>query len=148
MFHLGVLRLIQGRVRRREVRAGVRHGRAQPQGIELVTYVVVMMNVFARAMQRIGRPPVQPLPDASQRRNGIAARAGRALIQHLDEPAEIAFDLDLADAVQLAELQIGIPAQTHQRGSIRNVQGRHRVLGADALAIPDRQLNRRIAECM
>ena len=49
VIHLRDLRLVERRVGRREVRAGVGHRLAEPQRVELVADVVVVMDVLARA---------------------------------------------------------------------------------------------------
>jgi hypothetical protein len=53
MIELGDLRLIERGVRRGVVRARVGHRASEPQLIEIVADVVVMVNVLAGAIQRV-----------------------------------------------------------------------------------------------
>ena len=64
MIHLGVLRFIETDLRGREIGACIRHRLAEPERIELVAQVVVVMNVVARTRQCVRRAAVQPLADS------------------------------------------------------------------------------------
>ena len=122
----------------------------EEQLVELVADVVVVVDVFARAMQRVGGPAMHPLRDVPSEVHRIAPGIGRASIQQLDHAAEIAVHLDLARAVQLAEFHVRVHAKPHQRAPVRDVQRRNRLAGRvhDPIAVPKRELDGRIAECM
>ena len=124
VIHLGDLRLVERRRRRRKVRARVRHRRAEPERIELVADVVVMMNVLARAVQRVARPTMAPLREAARERHRLRGSAS-ADVQLLDHAQDAAVHVDPAGAVQLAELQVRVGAQAQQRATILDVQRRN-----------------------
>ena len=53
MIHLGLLRRLNSHLFLRKIGAGVLHFFIQPQPIEIVTDIVVMMDVFPRAVVRV-----------------------------------------------------------------------------------------------
>ncbi len=109
----------------------------------------MMMNVLARAVQRVARPPMAPLREAAPKRHRLRGLC-RADVQLLDHAQDAAVHVDPAGAVQLAELQVRVGAQTQQRATILDVQRRDgsRAERRDLVAVPERECDGRIAERM
>ena len=53
MIHLSLLRCLQGHVRVWKIRTGVLQFMIEPEAIEIVSDIVVMMNIPLRTTQRI-----------------------------------------------------------------------------------------------
>jgi hypothetical protein len=90
-----------------------------------------------------------PLRQAAPERHRLRGFRGTD-VQLLDHAQDAAVHIDLAVAVQLAELQVRIRAQTQERAPIGNAQRRDRGCAErrDLVAIPQRERDGRIAECM
>ena len=133
--HLRDLRLLERGVRRREIRAGVDHLAIQPEPVELVAEVVVVMDVLARGAHVVRALPQPPGP----RRRASRAR-DRSRFEQRDQ---IAADLDGAEHVGFAEIEIGIPHPAEQRAAVLEDDGRHRRRPAvDGSSNPSQSTNR------
>jgi hypothetical protein len=146
--HLGDLCLLQRRGEVRIVGAGVGHGVAQPQRIEVIAQIVVLVNVVARAGQGVGTWPMQPTGHFVCNGMGIAD-AAQAPIDGGDESDEIALDFDPTRAVSIAEAYLRIAQQTPKGISVRNTNsfGGRDCARTDVLTGPSQfELDGRIAE--
>ena len=143
--HFRDLRLVERRLGRRVVGAGVRHRAAEPQRVELVADVVVVMDVVARAGQRIEVRAAQrgecALPQRRPAAGGAAGPVDR--LQQLDQ---IALDQHVAVAVGIAEVQRGIGEHPAQNGTAGKGHACHRLGRARLGTAADRKLHRRPAE--
>src|SRR5689334_17141779 len=105
--HFRYLRFIERSSGCRVVGARVRHGPAQPQRIKLVAYVVVMMNVVARAVQGVDAPTTHHFDTPAQ--NGEAAPGSRAgTVNGFEYAYQITVDADATLAVGLAKADLRI----------------------------------------
>ena len=132
----------------RVIGARVGHGLTQPQRIEVVTEIVVPVDVVARSGKRVATRAVKPRNDAVG--DGISGvwRAQSAEQRH-HEPDQIALDLQLARAVGIAETNLRVAQQTPQRAAVRDSHGfrRPRRTRGDALTGPSEfELDGRVAE--
>ena len=79
----------------RVISTGVGHRLAEPQRIELVADVVMMMDVLARAIETIGaRSADRPAEGAYQ--CATCANLGAGAINGIEQVREISLDVDLA----------------------------------------------------
>ena len=147
VIHFRDLRLVERRRRRRKVSTGVRHRLAEPQRVELVADVVVVVNVLARARERVARTAMTPLREAAPERDRLRGLRC-ADVQLLDHAQDAAVHVDFAGAVQLAELQVRIGAQAQERTAVRDAQrrDRRRAERRDPVAVPEYESDGRIAE--
>ncbi len=108
--------LLQGRIRRREIRARVDHLVVQPQTIEVVPDVVVMMHVLAS-----GARVVRSLPQPPR-----TTRTRERAVDGFEQFEEIALDIDEARHVGLTEIELGIPHPPVEGRPLLEYQGRDR----------------------
>ena len=106
-----------------------------------------MVNVLARARERVARTTMTPLREAAPERDRLR-RLRCADVQLLDHAQDAAVHVDLAGAVQLAELQVRIGAQAQESAAVRDAQrgDRRRAERRDAVAVPEYESDGRIAE--
>lgn len=110
---LGDLRCLERRFRRVEQRAGVDELAIQPQLIEIIPEVVVVVHVATGQAKAVGTRDQQRQPLAN--RQAIAARQAA---RRLHDPREPPSNVDPTLGIELAELQIRIGDQFQQRFAI------------------------------
>src|SRR6185437_3817597 len=116
--------------------------------VELVADVVVVMDVVARARERVAaRPVLQGAREPAQQRAARLGLRGGA-IDRLEQRDEITLDLDATLAVEIPEPEMRI---AHEREGHATVGEADRCDGlparrCDALPIREHERNRRIAE--
>ena len=113
MIHLGALRRLERHAGLGKIRAGVLHRFAvEPQRVELVAEVVVAADVVARRGNRAlagrGAGPELPPGGAAGSAPGLDRGVGAFEKDH-----QVAFDLDAAEAVQVAQMQRRIADHMH-----------------------------------
>lgn len=141
--HLG---LSQRRIGCFEVRAGVDHLLVQPQFVELVAEVVVVMHVVLRAVKRVslqGREPRPQLLPLVAARRPFGVGPGYFVYELL----EISMDLDQSAAVVFAEAHRRRAQQFEQHRPIADLHLRDRrlVRATELLAVPELHGDPRIA---
>ena len=115
MLHLGDLGLLEGRVGGREIGAGVDHLPVEPEGVEVVAEIVVMVRVGTRAAARVAAPehPAPPPPEPCQPVAPLGPEDG---VQHL---LQVTVDLDPPVRVGVAEVELGRrPEEPEQRPGV------------------------------
>jgi hypothetical protein len=98
--HLRGLRVLQRGIGRREIRAGIQHLAIKPQTVEVVAEIVVVMNVLSRGTRIVRLLPEPPGPTPG---------GPESPVDLLEEPEQIAPNLNGAGHVRFAEIQFGIP---------------------------------------
>ncbi len=143
-FHLGGLRFFQRNLGRRKVGARVNHLPIEPEAIEVVADVVVMIDVRSRAAQRVGPRPAPPLGQGC--RQAAARLRVFGTVDDFEELQEIALDLDAAVAEGVAKIQVDIGQKLPERAAVVDF---HPGLGsgvADRFTVPKHQGDRRVAD--
>src|SRR6202050_5319144 len=142
--HLGDLGLIERGSRRRVVRAGIGHGAAEPQRVELVADVVVVVDVVARAVERIAMWAMQRAQRAPQPR-GAMLDGLPGLVDRLEQLHQVALDREAAVAVGIAETQGRVDDDRQERrAAAKGDAGDARSTGCgDPGTAGDRKLHRR-----
>ena len=144
--HLRALRLLERHAGLGIVGAGVLHRVVvEPPLVELVAEIVVVRDVVARTGERVAPWAGQEslhVPQSAGDGGGRAAPVGR--LEHADE---VAFDVDSAETVQVAEMQVGIQAQFPQRPAIAHMDPSDaaRRVEADLFAVPEHHGHRALA---
>ena len=113
---LRALRLLQGRLRRVVVRTGVDHLLVEPQAVEVVAQIVVVVDVAARAGGGVGTRLRQPAQQAAL--GGGRTRAIHASITSREHVDEVALDLDAPCAERIPESKLGIQDRRKQCAAI------------------------------
>ena len=131
VMHLRLLRLLDRHCGIGEIRARVLQRLAiEPQLVEIVADVVVVMNVALRVGQ-IGRK----LPAA--REHGADRRVlGRIAVGFEQQRQQIAADLQAARAVEIAEVQIRVDDELPQRLAVENPHAHGAVTRGDLGLVP------------
>ena len=140
VIHFGDLGLLEAGLGGRVIGAGISHGLAQPQRIELIAEIVMAVDIAARAAQGVAPRLVQPAPDPP--RQGAGVGAGReAAVDDFQQLHQVTHDFDATIAIGVAESHPGIAHQSHQRGAVGDphLNQRRAGLAGDALAGPREQ---------
>jgi hypothetical protein len=136
---LRTLRLVEAQARGLEVGAGVDHALVEPEPVEFVAQVVVVLRAAARLLQVAGS-------------HAPAARLSRAVLPALEDrlepPHEASPDLHVARAVRVAEEARGIEGETQQRARAPHGDGRARRLRGEGVGgpVPQLESQRHLAE--
>ncbi len=147
VIELGDLRFVERGVRGGVIRARVGHRAAEPERIELVANVVVVMDVFTRTGQRVPTQAMRAAQNGAERAHSLGLRRRRA-IHGLDELDELALDGDASFAVCIAKADVRILDEADQCGAICDAyaadhrHGRRR----DALSGPEHEFDGWIAD--
>ena len=141
--HLGIF---QSHGRRREIGAGVDHLPIEPQLVEIVAEIVVVMDVVARLLQRVAprfEHRAQPRAPAAD-----AVVFWQGAINHFEQFGQIALHLDMPRCVEFTELEGRIGQQPEQGAVVMNQDSRLPRGGArrNCGPIPQHELQRRVAD--
>jgi hypothetical protein len=147
MFQLGLLRLLERGRRGGEVRAGIDHTGVQPEPVELVSDVVMMVNVLAGPAEAdraetAGQPSLEGI---SHR-----ARLGRREVDRLQKGHQVALDVDGALRVALPKLKVGMSKQPQQCRACLDPHVRNRRCRAcgECLTVPQHPTDRACPELL
>ena len=146
IFQLGLLGVIQAGRGLRKVGAGIHQVRIQPQPVERIADVIVVVDVAARACQCPGlaqrQVQLEPLPPAPA--GGVAFE----WVEILQQADDIALDVHGTTAVSLAEVQVRPEQQRPQPGAAADDHPGHgrTVTRPEDLAIPQHDLQWRLVE--
>jgi hypothetical protein len=134
---LGPLGLLQGQRRGLEVGAGVDQLVVEPQPVEVVAEVVVVLRLAASQALDAGRDP-------PRRRGGLRP----PLEDGLEASGQASPHLDLAGGVGVAEEAGGIQGEAEERAQAAHDHGRARGLGRQVVAgaVPQLQPDRHLSE--
>ncbi len=138
---LGPLGVLQRHLRRRVVGARVDHVAVEPEAVEIVAKIIVMVQARPGSVHRVRRPP---LPQRSI--------AGGLLLhgpEHgFDRAGEVAIDGHPAGPEPVSKADVSVPEQAPQRASVGEADGRDR-LGVQSIArrpVPQREPHRGVAQ--
>src|SRR5262245_23838211 len=113
VLHLRDLGLFERRGLGREVRAGVDHFAVEPEPVEIVAQVVVMMGVDARAGRGVPAPAEPAPPGARLGHPPVTGGSTRR-----DEKLEqVTLDVDTAIGVGVAEVQLAVRSDEPEEGA-------------------------------
>src|SRR6185312_62302 len=145
--HLGSLRLIERRRLLWVIRTRISHRASEPERIELVADVVMVVNVVARACEGVAARPMQGAGEPAQQRSALFGACGSS-IDRLEQTDEIAVDVDAALAIEIPEGEMRIAQQREEHAAILQSHGRNGIpaTGRDALPVREHERNRRIPE--
>ena len=145
VFQFGQLGLLQGQVGLLVVGAGVLHGGlVQPQAVEVVTQVVVVMDVFLGFVDA-GGAGVVVFPQGIQPAGPALPGLVDGPVQGFHEVGQVALHRQSPGAVQVAEGQVGVGDQSVERLGVLQVQGKpgFLALGGDLCPVPQPEPDRR-----
>ena len=129
VLHLRALRVFEARAGRREVGAGVYHLAVEPQAVEVVSEIVVMVDVVPHRLPAV-RPdhpaahPLGPRPEATQRARQ-AGVVGLHSIEGREGSHEVAVHLETPGHVGLAKCQIRSTQQFEHSAAISDPDRRN-----------------------
>ena len=116
VIELGSLRLFQRGVRRVVVRARIHHLLVEPQAVEVVAEVVMVLDVSPRSGLGVGTRPGQSAQCGALARDRAGAiRGSIAAREYIDE---IAFHVDTPRAERISEPELGTQDHRHQRAPV------------------------------
>lgn len=143
VIHLGELRLFESGVLVRKVCAGIEHPLIQPEFVEFVANVVMVMDVAARTAQG-----VSSCDRGQQRVDPVLAGQRPDTIDGLETIQQVTLHFDTLGGIQLAEVQFRVRDQPEQRTAVANQDARHRIAARAryCLPIPQHNIDRRIAK--
>ena len=114
--HLGPLRLLQRGLGRVVVRAGVDHLLVEPQPVEVVAQVVVVLDMPPRSARGVGARLGQSAQGAALGRDRVRAiRRSITAREHVDE---IALDLDAPCAERISESDLRTEDHREKRAAV------------------------------
>ena len=149
--HLGPLGLLEGGVLVRVVRARVDHLLVEPEPVEIVAEVVVVVDVGLRAGPGIPAGPVEPRLQTAL--PGVARdRRVRRAIDGLEGGDEIPVDPDAIRAHRIPEHDVGIDEEPVEGAPVPDLDPGHRLRpragrigGLETGAVPELDHERRVA---
>ena len=137
--------LLQAEILTLVVGAGVLHlGVVEPEPVELIAQVVVMVNVFPR-LGHPGRARVVIAPQRIQPPRPALASPVNAAVEGFHQLGQVAFHGQPAGAVEIAERQVGVGHQRPQRLGVGQVNGKAglALLRLDDIVVPEVESHRR-----
>ena len=148
--HLGSLRLFEGGVLVRVVGARVDHLLVEPEPVEVVAEVVVVVDVGLGPRAGVPAGPVEPGLETAL--PGVARDRGvRRAVDGLEKGDEVAVDPDPVRAHRVPERDVGIDEETEEGAPVPNLDPAHRlrrragsVGGLEPGAVPELDDERRV----
>ena len=141
--HLRLLGLLQRRLAVLVVGAGVDHALVEPEPVEVVAQVVVVVDVLAGAAEGVLAGAGEAAEDRLlERRAGLAVHGAIGPVEHVDQ---IALDLDASCAVAVPEAELRRADDGPQRAPVPDDDPPRRLLPGrpQVLPVPQREAQRR-----
>ena len=131
MFELGNLCLLQGHIRALKIRAGIDHVLIEPEPIEVIAEIVVMMDVLFGSFLIIGPGPCVGRPQLQQPLHSIRADLGEAAVNLGQKLHQVAAHLYRPLTISISKSNIWRAQQGVKRRTGFYREGGERRLGAD-----------------
>ena len=118
----------------------------EPEPVEGIADIVVMMNVLARALQGIA--PGTPFPGKKPQSRRPERHIHGRRVERCEKPDEVPLHLDVPARIIVSEVQVGIPQHAEKRTAAPDNEGGDGRPGTaqDLGAVPEHDAERGIAE--